>query len=171
MSDAIKVEAVDGVPGGAAGIATAAVVGAVSHNGSVPTVIDPEESTVTPKLPVSGESPMYEERPWGSFTVLADEASHKVKSITVASGQRLSYQRHSHRSEHWFVISGDATVTLDGVVFHVGPGHYADIPQGVAHRLENKGDDPLVIIEVQYGDYFGEDDIIRLSDDYGRAES
>lgn len=115
-------------------------------------------------------SPLYEDRPWGSYTVLADEDTHKVKSITVAPGQRLSYQRHSHRSEHWFVISGDATVTLDGVVFHVLPGHYADIPQGVAHRLENQGTDPLVIIEVQYGDYFGEDDIIRLSDDYGRAE-
>ncbi|NLA34882.1 MAG: cupin domain-containing protein [Actinobacteria bacterium] len=126
---------------------------------------------MSPKLVAPGDSPAYEERPWGSFTVLADEASHKVKSITVAPGQRLSYQRHSHRSEHWFVISGDATVTLDGVVFHVGPGHYADIPQGVAHRLENQGDAALVIIEVQYGDYFGEDDIIRLSDDYGRAES
>ena len=114
-------------------------------------------------------SPMFEERPWGSFTVLADEASHKVKSITVAPGQRLSYQRHTHRSEHWFVIEGDATVTLDGVEFEVGKGHYADIPQGVAHRLENRGVLPLVIIEVQYGTYFGEDDIIRLSDDYGRA--
>ncbi len=115
-------------------------------------------------------SPLYEDRPWGSYTVLADETTHKVKSITVAPGQRLSYQRHSHRSEHWFVISGDATVTLDGVEFHVLPGHYADIPQGVAHRLENQGTAPLVIIEVQYGDYFGEDDIISLSDDYGRAE-
>ncbi|HPB45200.1 MAG: phosphomannose isomerase type II C-terminal cupin domain [Microthrixaceae bacterium] len=115
-------------------------------------------------------SPMYEDRPWGSYTVLSDEPDHKVKSITVAPGQRLSYQRHSHRSEHWFVITGDATVTLDGVVFQVGPGHYADVPQGVAHRLENQGDEPLVIIEVQYGDYFGEDDIIRLSDDYGRTD-
>ena len=115
-------------------------------------------------------SPLYEDRPWGSYSVLDDADTHKVKSITVAPGQRLSYQRHSHRSEHWFVISGDATVTLDGVVFTVPPGHYADIPQGVAHRLENKGTAPLVIIEVQYGDYFGEDDIIRLSDDYGRVE-
>lgn len=118
---------------------------------------------------VNDVNPTYEERPWGSFTVLDDAATHKVKSITVTPGQRLSYQRHSHRSEHWFVISGDATVTLDGVEFLVPPGHYADIPQGVAHRLENKGTRPLVIIEVQHGDYFGEDDIIRLSDDYGRA--
>ena len=116
------------------------------------------------------QSPAFEDRPWGSYTVLDDQATHKVKSITVSPGQRLSYQRHSHRSEHWFVIHGDATVTLDGVVFEVPPGHYADIPQGVAHRLENRGSEPLVIIEVQYGDYFGEDDIIRLSDDYGRVE-
>lgn len=115
-------------------------------------------------------SPTFEERPWGSFTVLCDEPSHKVKSITVASGQRLSYQRHRLRSEHWFVIEGVASVTLDGVEFQVGRGHYADIPQGVAHRLENRGNDPLIIIEVQYGTYFGEDDIIRLSDDYGRVE-
>ena len=115
-------------------------------------------------------APLYEERPWGNFHVLDDADSHKVKRITVEPGQRLSYQRHSHRSEHWFVISGDATVTLDGVVMTVSAGHYADIPQGVAHRLENKGAAPLVIIEVQYGDYFGEDDIIRLSDDYGRVE-
>lgn len=134
----------------------------------------PTEMTTSEPRGVAGNgdfvSPLYEDRPWGSYTVLADDPTHKVKSITVAPGQRLSYQRHSHRSEHWFVISGDATVTLDGVIFHVLPGHYADIPQGVAHRLENRGAAPLVIIEVQYGDYFGEDDIIRLSDDYGRVE-
>lgn len=137
------------------------------HNG-VPeiTVAEPTAREVT----VTDANPTYEERPWGSFTVLDDAPTHKVKSITVTPGQRLSYQRHSHRSEHWFVISGDASVTLDGVEFTVSPGHYADIPQGVAHRLENKGSHPLVIIEVQHGDYFGEDDIIRLSDDYGRAE-
>ncbi|MEZ5322640.1 MAG: phosphomannose isomerase type II C-terminal cupin domain [Microthrixaceae bacterium] len=120
--------------------------------------------------PSRSNSPMFEERPWGTYEVLSDQDTHKVKTIIVNQGQRLSYQRHRHRSEHWFVISGDATVTLDGTVFEVGPGHYADIPQGVAHRLENRGDEPLVIIEVQYGDYFGEDDIIRLSDDYGRVE-
>lgn len=137
----------------------------------VPTIISADANGKSAGVDDAGASPTFERRPWGSFTVLADEPTHKVKSITVDCGQRLSYQRHSHRSEHWFVISGQATVTLDGVVFHVGPGHYADIPQGVAHRLENKGDEPLVIIEVQYGDYFGEDDIIRLSDDYGRADA
>ena len=123
----------------------------------------------SPETSAADASPSYEERPWGSFNVLADEASHKVKSITVLPGQRLSYQRHTHRSEHWFVIEGEATVTLDGVEFEVVRGHYADIPQGVAHRLENRGTRPLIIIEVQYGTYFGEDDIIRLSDDYGRV--
>ena len=112
-----------------------------------------------------------EERPWGSFTVLDDKESHKVKSITVQSGCRLSYQRHAHRSEHWFVIAGRATVTLDGSEFEIVHGHYVDVPRWTAHRLENRREDPLVIIEVQYGDYFGEDDIIRLSDDYGRADA
>ena len=87
-------------------------------------------------------SPLYEDRPWGSYTVLADETTHKVKSITVAPGQRLSYQRHSHRSEHWFVISGDATVTLDGVEFHVLPGHYADIPRGVRTASRTRAPTP-----------------------------
>ncbi len=114
--------------------------------------------------------PVFEERPWGSFTVLDDQTSHKVKSIAVTPGQRLSYQRHAQRSEHWFVISGEATVTLDGTEFTLTQGHYVDIPQGVAHRLENRAAGPLLIIEIQYGSYFGEDDIIRLSDDYGRVE-
>ncbi len=119
---------------------------------------------------MTSNDPDWEERPWGSFHVLDDKDSHKVKSITVQPGCRLSYQRHAHRSEHWFVISGRATVTLDGSEFEIGKGHYVDVPRGTAHRLENRRDEPLVIIEVQYGDYFGEDDIIRLSDDYGRAD-
>ena len=81
------------------------------------------------------ESPMYEDRPWGSFTVLTDEETHKVKSITVTPGQRLSYQRHSHRSEHWFVISGDATVTLDGVVVLHGGHHEQSPPAGTGPGL------------------------------------
>jgi mannose-6-phosphate isomerase-like protein (cupin superfamily) len=116
------------------------------------------------------DDPHFEERPWGSFLVLDDEPHHKVKRITVTPGERLSYQRHTKRSEHWFVISGEATVTLDGSVVVLHPGNYVDIRQGVAHRLENRSDEPLVIIEVQHGEYFGEDDIIRLSDDYGRID-
>ena len=113
--------------------------------------------------------PLFEERPWGRFDVLADEPTYKVKSITVTPGQRLSYQRHTRRAEHWFVISGKATVTLDGAELVFGPGQYVDVARGAAHRLENRGDDPLIVIEVQHGDYFGEDDIIRLDDDYGRV--
>ena len=109
-----------------------------------------------------------ETRPWGRYDVLADESSHKVKRLTVEPGHRLSYQRHRQRSEHWFVVEGDALVTLDGVEHVVATGEAIDIPRGTAHRVENKGAVPLVLVEVQHGSYFGEDDIERLSDDYGR---
>ena len=109
-------------------------------------------------------------RPWGSYTVLADEADHKVKRIEVLPGKRLSYQRHSRRAEHWFVVSGQGTFVLDGVERPVGPGVAVDIPVEVAHRIENTGTaEPLVFIEVQHGSYFGEDDIVRLEDDFGRV--
>jgi mannose-6-phosphate isomerase len=113
----------------------------------------------------------YEQRPWGSFTVLEDADDHKVKRIVVLPGKRLSYQRHNQRSEHWFVVSGYGVVTLDDQDRIVGPAQAIDIAVGVAHRIECTGDVPLVFIEVQYGDYFGEDDIVRLSDDYGRVEA
>lgn len=112
----------------------------------------------------------FSERPWGSYTVLDDTASsYKVKQLTVNPGQRLSYQVHAKRSEHWFVVSGVATVVLDGVESTVATGHSADVPVGTAHRCENKGTVPVVFIEVQTGTYFGEDDIVRLEDDYGRT--
>jgi mannose-6-phosphate isomerase len=111
----------------------------------------------------------YEERPWGSFTVLVDNADHKVKSILVAPGQRLSYQTHARRSEHWFVVRGQGSVVLDDVVHEVGPGSTIDVPQGTAHRIKNAGAVDLIFIEVQHGEYFGEDDIVRLDDDFGRA--
>ena len=113
---------------------------------------------------------MHEDRPWGSFTVLSDARDSKVKRIVVAPGQRLSYQRHALRAEHWFVLSGRAVVTLDGVDREVGAGQAVDVPLGTAHRIANPGDEPVVFIEVQHGTYFGEDDIERLEDDYGRAE-
>lgn len=116
-------------------------------------------------MPV-GES---DERPWGTYLVLDDEPDHKVKRITVWTGQRLSYQRHEHRSEHWFVVSGGGVVVLDGVEKNVGPGVALDVPRGSAHRISNTSDGDLVFIEVQHGDYFGEDDIVRLEDDYGRT--
>jgi mannose-6-phosphate isomerase len=108
-------------------------------------------------------------RPWGEYLVLEDEPTHKVKRITVRSGKRLSYQRHSRRAEHWYVVTGTATVTLDGVDHTLASGQAIDVPRGAAHRMANHGEGDLVFIEVQMGDYFGEDDIERLDDDYGRA--
>lgn len=111
------------------------------------------------------------ERPWGTYLVLDDEPGHKVKRISVDAGKRLSYQFHEHRAEHWFVTSGRAVVTLDGVDIALCPGDAIDVPRRAKHRIENPGPDPLIFVEVQYGDYFGEDDIIRIDDDYGRADA
>jgi mannose-6-phosphate isomerase len=114
----------------------------------------------------------YDERPWGSYTVLDDDApDHKVKRLVVLPGKRLSYQRHSRRSEHWFIVSGRALVTLDGVDTELASGDAIDIPCGGAHRIANPGDTDLVFVEVQHGTYFGEDDIERLEDDFGRVAS
>jgi mannose-6-phosphate isomerase len=112
----------------------------------------------------------FDERPWGSFTVLDDELfDHKVKRIVVAPGKRLSYQRHTRRAEHWFVVNGTATVVLDDVEHVVPTGGSIDIGLGQKHRCENRGTTPVVLIEVQHGTYFGEDDIERIEDDFGRA--
>jgi mannose-6-phosphate isomerase len=114
----------------------------------------------------------YSERPWGNYTVLDDgEPDHKVKRLVVHPGKRLSYQRHSQRAEHWFIVAGTATVTLDGAVIKVHSGEAIDIPLESAHRVANEGDTDVVLIEVQRGTYFGEDDIVRLSDDYGRVDA
>jgi mannose-6-phosphate isomerase len=121
-------------------------------------------------LAVTGD-PTHEIRPWGEFFVLSDEPDHKVKRIVVRPGQRLSYQRHQQRAEHWFIVSGTALVTLDGVLHNVVAGQAIDIPRGAAHRIQNDGTDDVVFVEVQHGDYFGEDDITRLDDDYGRVNS
>jgi mannose-6-phosphate isomerase len=113
--------------------------------------------------------PEEDHRPWGYYQVLADEPDHKVKRIHVYPGKRLSLQRHQKRSEHWFVIRGDAVVTLDATEIHLAAGKAVDIPRGSSHRIMNAGSGDLAFIEVQTGDYFGEDDIERLEDDYGRA--
>jgi mannose-6-phosphate isomerase len=113
----------------------------------------------------------FDQRPWGSYTVLEDAEDYKVKRIEVLPNKRLSYQKHSRRSEHWFVIRGIAKVTLNGVEKLVKKGETVDIPVETAHRVENpEAGEMLVFIEIQTGDYFGEDDIVRLEDDFGRTE-
>ena len=110
------------------------------------------------------------ERPWGSWHVLDEGAGYKVKRIHVLPGQRLSYQTHKHRSEHWVVVTGTATCVLDGETIVAGPGEAVDVATGAAHRITNEHSEELVIIEVQRGSYTGEDDICRLEDDYGRED-
>ena len=102
--------------------------------------------------------------------MLDEGRNFKVKRIEVLPSKRLSYQRHARRAEHWMVVEGAAKVTLDGAEMTVGCGETVDIPVGAAHRVENPGGGPLVFIEIQRGDYLGEDDIVRLEDDFGRVE-
>ena len=109
-----------------------------------------------------------EHRPWGFYEVLSDEEDHKVKRITVEPGKRLSLQRHKLRREHWFVVHGESIVTVGDNEMKVAGGQAIDIPQGSLHRIANTGMERLVYIEVQLGSYFGEDDIERVEDDYGR---
>jgi mannose-6-phosphate isomerase len=110
----------------------------------------------------------YDDRPWGNFTVLDEGATYKVKRIEVLPEKRLSYQKHTHRAEHWMVVGGQAKVTLNGNEVMLGLGQTIDVPAGAAHRIENIGSEKLIFIEIQRGNYLGEDDIQRLQDDYGR---
>ena len=121
------------------------------------------ESTSSPSPPLASEC-----RPWGSWHVIDVNDGYKIKRIHVDPGCRLSLQTHEKRSEHWVVIQGVATATVDGVVSHVVEGESIDVPLGATHRLGNDGEVELVIVEVQLGAYTGEDDICRLDDDYGR---
>ncbi len=114
-------------------------------------------------------SPKFDQRPWGTFTVLDEGDNFKVKRIEVLPGKRLSYQKHAQRAEHWIVVQGTALVTLDDSEITVPVGHAIDICIGAAHRVENRGAELLVFIEVQRGVYLGEDDIVRLQDDFGRS--
>ncbi|HTQ15255.1 MAG TPA: sugar phosphate nucleotidyltransferase [Rhizomicrobium sp.] len=108
-------------------------------------------------------------RPWGRYTGFAQGPGFQLKEIVVDAHARISLQRHSRRREHWIVMAGRARVTCDDRVFDLDVGATADIPLGALHRLENPGTEPLHILEVQFGDYLGEDDIERFADDYGRA--
>jgi len=118
----------------------------------------------------SDNSPRFDRRPWGTFTVLDEADGFKVKRIEVLPGKRLSYQKHAQRAEHWMVVQGTAKVTLNDEDITVPAGKAIDIAVGAAHRVENQGEETLVFIEVQRGGYLGEDDIVRLQDDFGRAE-
>jgi mannose-6-phosphate isomerase len=116
------------------------------------------------------ETIQKEHRPWGFYEVLSDEHhDHKVKRITVLPGKRLSLQYHARRREHWIIISGKAVVTLGEEHVELGPSDAIDIPRGSVHRIENVGAKDVVFIEVQQGEYFGEDDIVRIEDDFGRV--
>ncbi len=154
----------------------------INYVGAIP-LPDPEEKGSIQRMVeshleiyehlVSGglASPVSELRritPWGSWEVLRDEPGFKVKRIKLEPGHRLSYQRHKNRREHWTVVAGKALVVLDGEEIELLPGQSVDIPEESAHRIGNPGHEPMVFIEVQTGTYFGEDDIERLEDDYGR---
>jgi mannose-6-phosphate isomerase len=108
------------------------------------------------------------ERPWGQYTILEQGPTYKIKKVEVHPQQRLSLQKHLHRSEHWIVVSGTARVTCGNqdLLLRVNESTY--VPMGTEHRLENPGHIPLVLIEVQNGEYLEEDDIVRFDDDYGR---
>ncbi len=108
-------------------------------------------------------------RPWGYYVILSDLDDHKVKRIVVYPHKRLSLQSHKQRSEHWLVVSGKGVVTLDSAEIELGPGESIDIPVGSRHRMSNHLEAPVVFIEVQTGEYFGEDDIERYEDDFGRV--
>ncbi len=109
-------------------------------------------------------------RPWGSYLGLDTDEGYQVKRIVVRPGQRLSLQKHAQRAEHWVVVRGEAVVTQDDQVSVLRPGEHAYIEIGMVHRLENHGQQDLVLIEVQCGSYLGEDDIVRLDDVYGRTQ-
>lgn len=109
-------------------------------------------------------------RPWGNYTILEEGDRYKIKRLAINPGAKLSYQLHHHRSEHWVVVAGTARVTNNDKIYDVHPNESTYIPVSAKHRLENPGKVPLQIIEVQNGEYLGEDDIVRFDDDYSRHE-
>ena len=111
------------------------------------------------------------ERPWGRYEVLQETSTQKVKCIWVKPGARLSYQRHKFRAEHWMLTQGAGEVTINGEISQIQAGDSVEFPAGTLHRISNTGTEEIVFIEVQTGSYFGEDDIERVEDDFGRAGS
>ncbi len=123
--------------------------------------------TARGRLP-KGAAP-FEPRPWGGYQTLEEGPGYKVKRLVVEPGHRFSLQKHHHRAEHWTVVTGSPKVTLAGRSRRLRPRESITVPRGAWHRAENVGRVPVVIVEVQFGSYLGEDDIIRKHDDYGRA--
>ncbi len=113
-------------------------------------------------------APVY--RPWGSYRTIGSGPGYKIKQLVVQPGQRLSLQKHRHRSEHWVVTAGTPRIIIDDETLTLRPRQCALIPQRAWHRIENRGKKPVVIIEVQHGEILAEEDIIRKQDDYGRAQ-
>ncbi len=107
-------------------------------------------------------------RPWGSYKVLDQGIGYKVKRLMILPEKRLSLQMHNQRDEKWIVVAGTGRVTIGDETKKIWVGQYLEIPNKTVHRIENDGEDDLIIIEVQFGDYLGEDDIERFADDYGR---
>ena len=111
----------------------------------------------------------FEKRPWGSYTILHSGVNYQVKKLTISPGKRISMQSHKFRAEHWFVVSGEGIAELNDDIITVLPGDSVDVAIGVKHRVTNGGEGDLVLIEVQTGTSFSEEDIIRYEDDYGRV--
>ena len=110
----------------------------------------------------------YQERPWGSYTVLQKELNFQVKKLVINPGMRLSLQSHKFRAEHWFIVSGSGLVQLDGKHIDVEQGDSVDVPIGTKHRITCTSESPLIFVEVQTGSSFNENDILRYEDDFGR---
>ena len=122
------------------------------------------------QIPTSYFTGERDERPWGSWRVIDTGKQHTVKLIEVHPGQRFSLQIHNHRSEHWLVVEGCGEVTLGGDLIKVEQGRHIFIPSDTKHRIHNTGTGPLVFVEVQFGRFLDEDDVVRLEDDYGRLK-
>jgi mannose-6-phosphate isomerase len=129
------------------------------------------QSISLPTSIVPGGVAATELRPWGAFTILEEAQGYKIKRIEVKPGHRLSLQMHHHRSEHWIVVSGTAKVVCGSEEKLLYSNQSTYVPACTLHRLENPGVIPLVLIEVQNGEYLGEDDITRYQDDYERTEA
>ena len=133
--------------------------------------IDQLSENLLPTLIPGNVVAATELRPWGSFTILEEGNGYKIKRIEVKPGHRLSLQMHYHRSEHWIVVCGTAKVTCGEQELVLSNNQSTYVPQCTTHRLENPGVIPLVLIEVQNGEYLGEDDIVRFQDDYSRSKN